>query len=94
MLSQPPAVEAPGPLAVRAVAFFAAAAGLWVAAPTAFVSFRLLLPITMAAVLVALLPGSRAVGVTMTFTVLLWVLATLAFGEPATAGRTPSTAGA
>jgi hypothetical protein len=83
---------APGPLAVRAVIFFAAAAGMWLAAPTAFVSFRLMLPIAVAAALPALLPNSRAVGATMVFIVGLWVVSTLALGEQATPGRTFLTA--
>jgi hypothetical protein len=79
---------APGPAAVRAVVFFAAAAGMWIAAPTALVSFRLLLPIVVAAALPALIPNGRVVGVTMAFIVGLWVTATLGFGEPASALRT------
>ena len=83
---------APGPLAVRTVVYFAAVAGLWIAAPTAFVSFRLMLLIAIAAALPALLPGGRAVGVTMTFIIGMWAVATLVFGEPATPGRTFLTA--
>jgi hypothetical protein len=79
---------APGPAAVRAVVFLAAAAGMWIAAPTPFVSLRLLLPIVVAAALAALIPQGRVVGVTMAFIVGLWVTATLGFGEPASAGRT------
>jgi hypothetical protein len=79
---------APGPAAVRVVVFLAAAAGMWIAAPTAFVSLRLLLPIAVAAALPALVPSGRVVGVTMAFIIGLWVTATLAFGEPATPGRT------
>ncbi|GIH09957.1 hypothetical protein Rhe02_80240 [Rhizocola hellebori] len=79
---------APGPLAVRGIVFFAAAAGIWIAAPTAFVSLRFLLPILISAAMPALLPNSRVVGATMVFIVGLWMVATLAFGEPATPGRT------
>jgi hypothetical protein len=77
---------------VRAVAFFAAAAGMWIAAPTAFVSFRLLLPIAIVAALPALIPDGRAVSLTMMVIIGLWVVATLAFGEPAGVARTFLTA--
>ena len=83
---------APGPLAVRGIVFFAAAAGLWIAAPAAFVSLRLLLPIALAALFAALFPGGRVVGVTMTLIIVSWILSTLAFGEPAGIGRTFMTA--
>jgi hypothetical protein len=79
---------APGPLAVRAMVFFATAAGLWIASPAAFVSFRLVLAIVIVALLPALVPNGRVVGTVLTGIVALWAVSTLAFGEQADASRT------
>ncbi len=72
--------------------FLAAVTGLWLAAPTAMVSVRLLLPIVALALLPALVPGGRVVGATMAIIVGLWVTSTLAFGEEAGVVRTFATA--
>ena len=83
---------APGPLAVRGMVFLATATGLWLAAPASMISLRVLLPLVVLALLAALAPGSRVVGVAMAIIIGLWVTSTLAFGEEAGVPRTFATA--
>jgi hypothetical protein len=71
----------PATIAVRAVVFAAAAAGLWAGAPSSITSGRLVAPVIVAALLPALFPGSRAVTAVMLLTVGGWMFGTLALGE-------------
>ncbi|HCT75841.1 MAG TPA: hypothetical protein DGT23_04465 [Micromonosporaceae bacterium] len=78
----------PGPLMMRAVVFVSTAVGLWAASPAQFSSPRLLAPILVVALMPALAPDSRLVGLIMVLIVGAWLLSTLGFNEPAAVGRT------
>jgi hypothetical protein len=71
------------PLILRGVAFLSAFAGLWLAAPQAASAPKTLGILAFLAVLPALAIGTRLVDVVMAGTVILWVITTLGFGEPA-----------